>query len=178
MLDGTNSVSNEPSSLENSIQIGFGGGCHWCTEAVFAALHGVYQVQQGHISSTAPNDTYSEAVLLDYDEQQIDLKTLIAVHLRTHASSSQHSMRSKYRSAIYVEDDDLAIRCNRLVTELQNEFENPLITQVLKMVDFRLSPTRYRNYYLSNPDKPFCKVYIEPKLEMMKRDFGSAIKTT
>ena len=172
MLEGTNS-----SSIVEGVQIGFGGGCHWCTEAVFSALHGVNQVQQGFICSSVPNDTYSEAVLLNFDEQQIDLSTLISVHLRTHASASQHSMRSKYRSAIYVEGDDLAKRCDKLVTELQNEFEDRLITQVLRIVDFRLSSERYRNYYLSNPDKPFCRTYIEPKLEMMKRDFSFAIKT-
>ena len=163
--------------IENVTQIGFGGGCHWCTEAIFSALQGVNQVQQGFICSSAPNDTFSEAVLLSFDEQQIDLSTLISVHLHTHASASQHSMRKKYRSAIYVNDDELAKRCDRIVTELQNEFENPLITQVLKVVSFKLSPERYRNYYLSNPDKPFCRSYIEPKLKMMKRDFSSAIKT-
>ena len=164
--------------IENVTQIGFGGGCHWCTEAVFSALQGVHQVEQGYISSHAPNNAYSEAVLVDYDEQDIQLKTLIEIHLRTHASASQHSMRGKYRSAVYVSDHDLARRCDRLLISLQDNFENPLVTQVLKMLDFRLSSDRYRNYYLSNPDKPFCTTYIEPKLAMLKRDFSTAIKVT
>ena len=166
------------SPIKNFTRIGFGGGCHWCTEAVFSALQGVHQVQQGFIGSHAPNEGYSEAVLVDFDEQQIQLKTLIEIHLRTHASSSAHSMRSKYRSAVYVNDDKLARRCNSLVEELQDKFDNPLITQVLVLVDFRLSPARYRKYYLSNPDKLFCTTYIEPKLAMLKRDFSTAIKAT
>ncbi len=82
-------------------RIGLGGGCFWCSEAVFQNLRGVAQVAQGFIYSHPPHDSLSEAVLVDFDPAQISLADLIEIHLRTHASTSQHSMRQKYRSAIY-----------------------------------------------------------------------------
>ncbi len=82
-------------------RVGFGGGCHWCTEAVFQSLRGVESVEQGWIKSDPPFDTFSEAVIVAFDTLVISLEVLIDVHLRTHASQVDHSFRSKYRSAVY-----------------------------------------------------------------------------
>jgi peptide-methionine (S)-S-oxide reductase len=82
-------------------KIAFGGGCHWCTEAVFQTLIGVEKVEQGWISSIEKNNTFSEAVIVHFNIEKIDLKTLIEVHLLTHKSTSNHSMIKKYRSSIY-----------------------------------------------------------------------------
>ncbi|WP_317040044.1 peptide-methionine (S)-S-oxide reductase [Flavobacterium tructae] len=90
--------------------IGFGGGCHWCTEAVFDFFKGVTNVQQGWIKSEAPDDTFSEAVLVDFDSRIIPLEVLIEAHLITHSSTSNHSMREKYRSAIYFFDRNEAVQ--------------------------------------------------------------------
>lgn len=109
--------------------------------------------------------------MIDFAEQEISVEILVEIHLRTHASSSAHSMRDKYRSAIYVNDQAMEIRCTSALKALQSQFEKPLVTQVLKLKEFTLSADRYREYYASNPDKPFCATYIKPKLEMLERDF-------
>jgi peptide-methionine (S)-S-oxide reductase len=156
----------------NLKQIGLGGGCHWCTEAVFASLKGVKKVEQGWIASTSPNDAFSEAVIVTYDPQIITLKNLIHIHLHTHASTSNHSMRHKYRSAVYwfyrtdKEDAEAAI------ASLQPDFDEPLVTQILPFVSFKTSVPDQLNYYYSNPEKPFCKVYINPKLQFLREQFS------
>jgi peptide-methionine (S)-S-oxide reductase len=61
----------------NLVKIGFGGGCHWCTESVFQSLKGVQKVEQGWIASTNENDSFSEAVLVYFDETTIDIKVLL-----------------------------------------------------------------------------------------------------
>lgn len=82
--------------MKNKIQkIGLGGGCHWCTEAVFQSLIGIEKVEQGFIASTEEYNTFSEAVIVHFDSEVISAKTLIEIHLYTHKSTSQHSMRSK-----------------------------------------------------------------------------------
>ena len=169
------SINTNSELSAGRVQLGFGGGCHWCTEAVFASLSGVHRVQQGFVCSHPPDDQYSEAVLVDFCEDEIAIAVLIEVHLRTHASSSAHSMRDKYRSAIYVHDEVMENCCRATIKTLQNQFEKPLLTQVLKIAGFRLSADRYREYYASNPDKPFCTTYIEPKLDMLKREFRTYI---
>ena len=82
-------------------RVGLGGGCHWCTEAVFQAVAGVTDVRQGFIRSDPPDDGWSEAVEVDFHPHEVALEDLLAVHLATHASTSAHKMRVKYRSAVY-----------------------------------------------------------------------------
>lgn len=157
-------------------KIAFGGGCHWCTEAVFQSLVGVLKVEQGWVSSTVKNHTFSEAVVVHFDDSLIDLKTLINIHLLTHKSTSNHSMRSKYRSAIYYFSNHQKENCNAILTDLQPEFEYQLITKIIPFREFKPSEKAFQNYYLQNPKKPFCEKYIIPKLSFLEKEFKSIVK--
>ena len=132
----------------NNDTIGFGGGCHWCTEAVFQSLRGVQTVEQGFITSIPPHDSYSEAALLGYDPKIISLDVLIDVHLRTHASTSHHKMRGKYRSAIYVHSDAQAEAALRKIKQSQPDFEDPIVTLVIPHKGFKASPPQFQNLSL------------------------------
>ncbi|WP_421892428.1 peptide-methionine (S)-S-oxide reductase [Marinoscillum sp.] len=152
--------------------LGLGGGCHWCTEAVFARLKGVSAVSQGWISSVAPNEAFSEAIEVQFDPEIIPLEVIIHIHLRTHSSASEHAMRHKYRSAIYTVRESDALAAEASLAALQPHFPQPLITQVLPLVAFRLNSEEYLDYYLKNPEKPFCKTYIDPKIRQITHDFS------
>ena len=154
-------------------KVGFGGSCHWCTEAIFQALRGVHSVQQGYISAPPPNDSSSEAVLLEFDPTEISLATLIEVHLRTHSCTSMHALRGKYRSAVYIFDEDQALRARQAIAILQAGFDDPIITRVLSFREFEASPERYRNYYRSDPSRPFCRTNIDPKLKIIRERFST-----
>ncbi|MEP1229831.1 MAG: peptide-methionine (S)-S-oxide reductase [Litorimonas sp.] len=155
--------------------IGFGGGCHWCTEAVFQNLHGVDVVVQGFIASKAPHDQFSEAVRDTFNAAQIDLMTLMDIHLRTHASGSNHSMRGKYRSAIYVHGSEQSAFAQKVLDELQKDFETLRVTQVLELTAFKPSEPRFQNYYETGPDRPFCRTYIDPKLAKIRQIYGTQV---
>ena len=155
----------------STAKIGMGGGCHWCTEAVFAALTGVNQIAQGFISSDAPDDGFSEAVIATFDAQVIPLEVLIEIHLRTHSSMSSHSLRGKYRSAIYTYSDAQAAQVKGSIERLQPEFPEPIITRVLPFGGFRASDERFQDYHLKHAGGPFCRRYIDPKLDRLRRDF-------
>jgi len=154
------------------MRIGLGGGCHWCTEAVFQSLRGVARVEQGFIRSTPPFEAWSEAVIVHFDPAVIGLDTLIEVHVRTHAATKQHALRHKYRSAVYVFDDDQEAAAQISLARLQPEYDRQLITRVLPFAAFRASLQRYRDYYRSNPQRPFCQRHIDPKLDLIQRDFA------
>lgn len=158
-------------------KIGFGGGCHWCTEAVFQLLTGVDEVKQGWIKSRSPYDTFSEAVIVHFNPAEIDLSVLIEVHLRTHASQSEHSFRSKYRSAVYVFSNEQVAEVKGTFTRFQSVFDAPIVTQILPFESFNASPPRFQNYYRDNPDRPFCKNYIDPKLALLRRRFRRHAKS-
>lgn len=154
-------------------KIGFGGGCHWCTEAVFQSLRGVTKVEQGFIKSHAPRDSYSEAALITFDSSVIPLDVLIDVHLRTHASTSPHKMRGKYRSAVYVFSQETAAETSAILEELQSCFTDKIVTMVLPFDGFKPSLEQFQNYYQTNTERPFCKTYIDPKLAKIRCQFGT-----
>ncbi|MFA6086750.1 peptide-methionine (S)-S-oxide reductase [Mucilaginibacter sp.] len=156
-------------------KIGFGGSCHWCTEAIFRSLKGVTIVEQGWITSDGENTTPSEAVIVGFDETQISLQTLIAIHLHTHSCTAAHSMRGKYRSAIYTFTSKQAGAANQAIQNLQNEFEEPVITKVLPFQTFRLNEENYLDYYYKDPSKPFCRNIVNPKLKELFKRFAEHI---
>ncbi len=158
------------------IKIGFGGGCHWCTESVFLFLKGVTKVRQGWIAAASPNDDFSEAVLLEFDADIITLKTLIHIHLSTHSSTSNHSMRTKYRSAIYYFSEVQRKEIVKSIAELQDKIELPLVTKVLPYVAFKENEEQYREYYFKNKGNTFCERYIEPKRELLQSRFSAYVK--
>jgi peptide-methionine (S)-S-oxide reductase len=156
-------------------KIAFGGGCFWCTEAIFQSLIGVEKVAQGFISSEGKNDAFSEAVIV-YFNQKNSLKSLIEIHLYTHKSTVKHSMRDKYRSAIYYFTEEQEKESQHILTTLQIDFDTQIITQILPFKDFKPSIEASQNYYIKNSQKPFCKKYIHPKLDLLLRKFSSHVK--
>lgn len=156
-------------------KIGFGGGCHWCTEAIFQALNGVDHVEQGWIASTPPFETFSEGIIVHYNEN-INLDTLIEVHLLTHSSASAHSMRNKYRSAVYYFDKNDQTQAQSIISGLALKNNVNYITQTLPFGDFRLNTESQLNYYKNNKQAPFCKTYIDPKLTAIRERFGRQIR--
>lgn len=158
-------------------KIGMGGGCHWCTEAVFQSLIGVTKVEQGYIASTGENSEFSEAVIVYFDNSLISLEKLIEIHLYTHQSTSNHSMRKKYRSAVYTFSKAQYHQVQDILKILQNQFDEPLVTAVLQFNSFKPSREELRDYYLKDPEKPFCKRFIVPKLHLLRKEFAEENKS-
>lgn len=157
------------------MEMGFGGSCHWCTEAIFQSLKGVSEVQQGWIASEGHAADFSEGVLVKFDPAIISELTLIAVHLHTHSCTSNHSMRAKYRSAIYTFDKAQMLAAQEAINNLQVEFDQRIITSVLPFDKFKLNREQDLNYYYQNPEKPFCRNYITPKLKLLMQRFGREV---
>ena len=158
------------------VSIGFGGGCHWCTEAVFQNFKGVQKVQQGYLSSNNKYTSFSEGIIVEYLAEKLPLKVLIHAHLLTHKSTSNHSRRETYRSAIYCYSNDQQKLVTTILNQLQLEFSKPIVTLVLPFKDFRESREEIQDYYTKNPNKPFCTKYIHPKLQLLQEEFSNFIK--
>lgn len=154
------------------VKAGFGGGCHWCTEGVFQALRGVTQVDQGFLQSDAPADTWSEGVIVTFDPLVIPLATLSEVHLRTHSATRMRSPRSKYRSAIYTFEESQRHDAELAIQRFAKACDKAVHTLVIPFRNFRASDERYQNYYRTDPSRPFCRRYIDPKLDHIRRHFS------
>ena len=158
-------------------KIAFGGGCHWCTEAIFQSLTGVSKVEQGWVSSTLPHASIpSEAVIVHFDTSRISLDALTEIHLFTHNATSNHTFRTKYRSAVYTFSKPQQLEAQTILNEKQKLFEKSLVTKVYPFGTFKLNDAQYLDYYKSNPEKPFCQVRIEPKLRVLLERYGEYVK--
>jgi len=149
-------------------KIALGGGCHWCTEGVFVSLRGVHEVEQGWVVSTPPDDAFSEAVIVHYDPGEISAEDLIAVHLETHAATGNHGLRHRYRSAVYAFSAEDSALFNELLEQFAGEFSGPLVTRVYPFVAFKPSLPEHRDYYRTDPERPFCVRFIAPKLAALR----------
>ena len=153
-------------------QIGLGCGCHWCTEGIFRSLTGISNVQQGWISAVEAPD-FSEAVIVDFNPTQIPLSVLIDIHLHTHSSTSNHRLRAKYWSAVYVFDAQEYTAAAACLTAFQPGFDQPLVTQVFQFGSYRPSPALYQDYFYVDPEKPFCSNFILPRIRQLLQDYGA-----
>lgn len=156
-------------------QVGLSGSCYWCTEAIFLSLRGVTKVEQGWISSFAEHEWFSEGIIVTYAPELISLKDLIAVHLHTHSSTSNHKMRDKYRSAVYAMEPQQMAEIEHNLSQLQSEFEAPLITQAYLFNQFKASNESMQNYYYTDPQRPFCQNIITPKLKKLLASHGDLL---
>ena len=154
---------------------GFSGGCHWCTEGVLQSLRGVTQVEQGFLASTPPDDAWAEGVIVSFDPSVISLSVLSEVHLRTHSASNMRASREGYRSAIYFIEEEQREEALDAVSDFVDRTGERVRTKVLTLVDFKHSEERYRNYYLTDPERPFCRRYIDPKLDYIRENFSSLV---
>lgn len=163
--------------MDNIFKVGFGGGCHWCTEAVFMALNGIEKVEQGFIAPEENKSDFSEAVIVHYNAAVIELRDLVAIHLDTHRSTENHSMRNKYRSGIYFFKQDELLVLKGILNDLQQDFETPLITAIIPFGAFKSSEERFHNYYFNDTEKPFCRTHISPKIKMLKEKYATHVST-
>ncbi|MEP9403155.1 peptide-methionine (S)-S-oxide reductase [Sphingomonas silueang] len=154
-------------------RIGLGGGCHWCTEGVFQSLRGVVQVDQGFLRSDPPADAWAEGVIVTFAPAAIPLDILVEVHLRTHSGASGYSPGGRYRSAVYWFAEDQAARAETTIARIAADSGTRMQTAVLRFAGFDPSPERYRDYYRTDPNRPFCRRYIDPKLAVIRRDFAA-----
>ncbi len=158
-----------------SEKLGLSGTCYWCTEAIFQSLTGVEAVEQGWISSIGDDDWFSEGVMVTFNPELISLKNLIDVHLHTHSSTRNHSMRDRYRSGVYaIEHQQLNEIADALMV-LQSEFTEKLITQAYVFNLFKPSADEMQNYYYKDTERPFCQNIITPKLQKLLDTHGELL---
>lgn len=158
-----------------SEKLGLSGTCYWCTEAIFQSLNGVEAVEQGWISSIGEDDWFSEGIIVTFNPELISLKNLIDVHLHTHSSTKNHSMRDRYRSGVYaIKPKQLSEIADALMV-LQSEFTEKLITQAYAFNLFKPSADEMQNYYYKDTERPFCQNIITPKLNKLLSTHGDFI---
>ncbi|MBC7252835.1 MAG: bifunctional methionine sulfoxide reductase B/A protein [Actinobacteria bacterium] len=160
-------------------RIVLGGGCFWCTEAVFRRLPGVVSVTPGYAGGTLPRPTYrqvctgdtghAEVVLVEYNPRRISLREILEVFLACHDPTSLDrqgaDVGSQYRSIILYSTEEQGREVRGFLREATPRYARPLVTETAMLEQFYPAEEEHRHYYERNQDAPYCRLVIKPKLD-------------
>jgi peptide-methionine (S)-S-oxide reductase len=170
----------------------FGGGCFWCTEAVFQRLNGVTHVESGYMGGRADQATYRqvcdgdtghvEVVRVTFDSEQISYRDLLdvffAVHDPTTLNRQGNDSGEQYRSVIFYNDEEQRRIAEDTIAELTAEkaFPDTIVTAVEPAEEFHVAETYHQNYYNENSRQPYCMFVISPKLAKLEKNFAEKVR--
>ncbi len=180
----------QPTSSGNRIAV-FGGGCFWCTEAVFKMFRGVIAVSPGYAGGTVMNPTYdqvctgrtghAEVVRIEFDPALVSYETLLTVFFATHDPTTLNrqgnDIGTQYRSSVFYADDEQAAQAKAYIAALERESPggDPIVTTLEPLNAFYPAEDYHRDYYARNKDAGYCQVVINPKLKKVKEKFASLL---
>lgn len=179
---------------DNKTQIAvFGGGCFWCSEAVFDKLKGVVSVMPGYAGGLTGSPQalptyedvstgktgYAEVVKIEYQRGQISYNDLLTVFFATHDPTTLNrqgpDIGTQYRSAIFYTTEEQRKEAQMFIKKL-NESGQKTTTEVRPLDDFYEAEEHHRKYYANNGSAPYCQVVINPKIEKLKTRFRELLK--
>lgn len=168
----------------------FGGGCFWCTEAVFQRLKGVEKVVSGYAGGHVPNPSYravcngttghAEVVQVTYDPAEISYQELLEVFFSTHDPTTLNrqgnDVGTQYRSIILYHDDRQREIAERVKEEAAALYRDPIVTQIVPLDTFYPAEDYHQDYFNSNPYQPYCQVVINPKVNKFRKQFAEKLR--
>lgn len=161
----------------------FGGGCFWCTEAVFQKLKGVSSVVPGYTGGTSINPNYEqvssgetdhvETIQITFDPKVISFEKLLEVFFATHDPTTVNRQGSdvgtQYRSVIFYQNDAQKETAEKFI-------HPPIVTKIEPATTFYLAEDYHKNYYETHKDASYCQLVIDPKIKKLYRDFKEDLK--
>lgn len=173
--------------------ITLGGGCFWCTEAVFQRVKGVIKVISGYAGGLIAQPSYeaictgttghAEVIQVFFDPKIISLSSLLEIFWGTHDPTTINSQGAdrgpQYRSAIFyhhVEQSKIALE---LMSELQNAqvFERPIVTEITQFTNFYPAEQYHQDYFNQNRAQPYCQYVVKPKVDKLQNFFSERLKS-
>jgi len=165
-------------TLTNLDSITLGAGCFWCVEGIFSRVNGVKHTQIGYGGGESADPTYTsvssspsghaELTIVTFDTQETSLSKILTVFFAMHDPNKSYVINDKkgelYRSIILYKSEEQKIQILKFIDKYQKQESMYINTEILPFKNFKLADKKYQNYYSSNPEKPFCKNVIAPKL--------------
>ncbi|HIQ28690.1 MAG TPA: peptide-methionine (S)-S-oxide reductase [Sulfurovum sp.] len=163
-----------------------GGGCFWCTEAVFETLKGVSDVESGYANGQTLNPTYTqictgetghaEVIKITYDDNIITVDTLLdiffVVHNPTTLNQQGADRGTQYRSTILYSDEETKEAALKAMEAAQTDYTDPIVTTIEPLACYYKAEAYHQDYYRQNPMQGYCNAVIPPKLAKLKAKFA------
>ena len=185
-------MTSEPIETATREVATLGGGCFWCLEAVFVELQGVEKVESGYAGGAVHNPTYrdvcsgstghAEVVQITFDPTVITFRELLEVFFTIHDPTTLNrqgaDVGTQYRSVIYYHSPDQKTVAEQVMREVEGTgvWPGPIVTQLLPAPLFYKAEDYHQDYYAQNPDQPYCRVVVEPKVAKLRKKFVEKLK--
>lgn len=169
----------------------FGGGCFWCTEAVFKMLRGVSSVLPGYAGGSAEEASYNEiskgntdhaeVVRVEFNPTEISYRDLLTVFFGSHDPTTLNrqgnDIGTQYRSVIFYTTSEQKHTAEQFITELNNSNTagKPVVTEVTPLDAFYGAENYHQDYFARNQDQAYCQLIINPKLEKVQKQFAALL---
>jgi peptide-methionine (S)-S-oxide reductase len=179
--------------MANKIAV-FGGGCFWCTEAVFTMMKGVSSVASGYAGGHVVNPTYqqvctgmtghAEVIRIEYDPAVVKYRDLLTVffgsHDATQVDGQGNDIGPQYRSIIFYTDEDQKREAEAYIKELDASAKDgdPIATTVEPLTVFYPAEDYHSDYFAKNPGQGYCRAVVAPKVQKARKTFAALLKDT
>jgi peptide-methionine (S)-S-oxide reductase len=168
----------------------FAGGCFWCTEAVFDRIAGVSSVTSGYAGGHVEDPSYeavcngttghAECVQIEFDPGVVSYEQLLRVHFATHDPTTKDregpDVGSQYRSAVFYHDEDQRETVERVVDDVAEYYDDPIVTEVERLETFYPAEDYHQDYYENNPNAGYCRVNIDPKVAKLREEYADLVE--
>jgi len=170
--------------------ITLGGGCFWCTEAVFVRVQGVLDVESGYCNGHVLNPSYAqvcegttghvEVVRLVYDPQVVRLRDLLeiffVIHDPTTLNRQGHDVGTQYRSGIYLSDEADRAEAQAVLDEVNRYFNGAVVTELQTLRNYSSAEAYHQDYFEHHPDQGYCAHVVAPKVQKFLQTFADRVK--
>lgn len=161
----------------------FGGGCFWCTEAVFELLPGVKKVVSGYAGGSLPNPTYqqictgetghAEVIQVEYDPAAVSYEKLVEVFFESHDPTTLNRQGAdegtQYRSVIFYHNEAQHQAAIKGKAAAQALFDDPIVTEISPLPKFYPAEGYHQDYFRNNPNQGYCAFVIRPKVSKLQK---------
>lgn len=186
-------TTNKPKTMNTSEQLAtFGGGCFWCTEAVFLDVKGVTKVESGYAGGTVKNPTYkevstgltghAEVIQITFDPKVVSYEVLLEIFWNTHDPTTLNRQGAdegtQYRSVVFYHNEDQKKVADQYKSQLEASkvYKSRIVTEISPLTNYYPAEDYHQNYYALNQGQGYCQYVIRPKVEKFRKQFQSKLK--
>ncbi|MYN00761.1 peptide-methionine (S)-S-oxide reductase MsrA [Pseudoduganella sp. DS3] len=167
-----------------------GGGCFWCTEAVYLEVRGVTKVESGYTGGAQPNPTYeqictgetghAEVVRLEFDPAEVSYRDLLeiffTIHDPTTLNRQGNDVGTQYRSVIFYQSPEQEATARQVMAEMAHVWDAPLVTELAPAAPFFKAEDYHQNYFAQHPLQGYCAFIVAPKVAKFRKTYASKLR--
>ena len=167
-----------------------GGGCFWCTEAVYQQLIGVSKVESGYSGGHNPDPTYeqicegntghAEVIRIEFDNAIVSYRDILeiffTIHDPTTLNRQGNDVGTQYRSVIYTHSPEQMATAREVIAAMAHVWDAPIVTELQEAPVFYPAEQYHQNYFLNHPMQSYCAFVVAPKVTKFRQVFASRAK--